>query len=99
MLEVIFLTSQMVIIILIVVVAILGNRKLNEIRELNDQIRELNDERGELNERREPEEKRVTVSYEPTIHYQNKLFSNKVVAGYRAQIFYDELPIGEPTEK
>ena len=44
-------------------------------------------------------EKRVMVSYEPIIYYQGKLFSDKVVAGYRVQIFYDGIPIGEPTEK
>ena len=44
-------------------------------------------------------ERRVMVSYEPIIHYEDKLFSDKVVAGYRAQIFYDGIPVGEPTEK
>ena len=73
MLAVIFLVLQIVTIILIVVLAIIGYRKLNE--------------------------SRVTVSYEPIIYYQDKLFSDKVVAGYRAQIFYDGLPVGEPTEK
>ena len=73
MLEVIFLVLQIVTIILIVILAIIGHRKLNE--------------------------RRVTVSYEPIIYYQDKLFSDKVVAGYRAQIFYDGLPVGEPMEK
>ena len=44
-------------------------------------------------------ERRVEVECEPVIYYEDKLFSNKVVAGYQAQIFYDGVPIGEPTEK
>ena len=44
-------------------------------------------------------ERRVTIECEPVIYYEDKLFSDKVVAGYRAQLFYDGIPIGEPTEK
>ena len=44
-------------------------------------------------------ERRVKIECEPVIYYEDKLFSDKVVAGYRAQIFYDGIPIGEPTEK
>ena len=45
------------------------------------------------------DERRVKVECEPIIYYEDKLFSDKVVAGYRSQIFYDGIPIGEPTEK
>ena len=69
----VILVLQIVIILLIVVFAIIGHRKLNE--------------------------RRVEVVCEPIIYYEDKLFSDKVVAGYRAQIFYDGVPIGEPTEK
>ena len=44
-------------------------------------------------------ERRVKIECEPIIYYEDKLFSDKVVAGYRAQIFYDGIPIAEPTEK
>ena len=44
-------------------------------------------------------EKRVSVSYESIIRHEDRLFRNKVVAGYRMQLHYDGLPIGEPTEK
>ena len=44
-------------------------------------------------------EKRVSVSYEPIIDHEDKLFRNKVVASYRVQLHYDGLPIGEPTER
>ena len=33
------------------------------------------------------------------IYYEYKLFSDKVVAGHRAQIFYDGIPIDDPTKK
>ena len=41
----------------------------------------------------------ILIECEPVIYYEDKLFSDKVVAGDRAQIFYDGIPIGEPTEK
>ena len=44
-------------------------------------------------------EKKVTVKYEPIVHYQKKLFREKVVAGYIIQIFYDGIPFGEPSER
>ena len=44
-------------------------------------------------------EKKVSVSYEPIIRHEDRLFRNKVVASYRVQLHYDGLPIGEPTEK
>ena len=44
-------------------------------------------------------EKRVGIKCEPVVYYEDKLFSDKVVAGYRVQIFYDGIPIGEPTKK
>ena len=44
-------------------------------------------------------EKRVSVSYEPIIRHEDRLFRNKVVASYRMQLHYDGLPIGDPTEK
>lgn len=44
-------------------------------------------------------ERRVTVSYEPVIYYEKKLFREKIVAGYRTHIFYDGIPVGEPSER
>lgn len=44
-------------------------------------------------------QKRVTVKYEPIVYYQKKLFREKVVAGYRIQIYYDGIPFGEPSER
>jgi len=44
-------------------------------------------------------EKRVSVSYEPIIRHEDRLFRNKVVASYRMQLHYDGLPIGDPTGK
>ena len=43
-------------------------------------------------------QKRGTVKYEPIVYYQKKLFREKVVAGYRIQIYYDSIPFGEPSE-
>ncbi len=43
--------------------------------------------------------KRVTVKHEPIVYYDKKLFREKVVAGYSTQIYYDGIPVGEPSEK
>jgi len=44
-------------------------------------------------------EKKVTVKYEPIVYCHKKLFTEKVVAGYRVQIYYDGIPFGEPSER
>lgn len=44
-------------------------------------------------------QKKVTVKYEPIVYFERKLFREKVVAGYNTQIYYDGIPIGEPSEK
>lgn len=41
----------------------------------------------------------VIVKYDPLVYYEEKLFKQKVVAGYSMQIYYDGLPVGEPSEK
>lgn len=43
--------------------------------------------------------KTVIVKYDPVVYYEEKLFKQKVVAGYSMQIYYDGLPVGEPSEK
>ena len=43
--------------------------------------------------------KTVIVKYDPIVYYEEKLFKQKVVAGYSMQIYYDGLPVGEPSEK
>ena len=43
--------------------------------------------------------KGVIVKYDPVVYYEEKLFKQKVVAGYSMQIYYDGLPVGEPSEK
>lgn len=67
------LVLQIVIIILVVISATVGGRKLTE--------------------------KRLTASYQPVIHYESKVFSDKVVVSQRVQLFYDGVPIGEPKEE
>ena len=44
-------------------------------------------------------QKRVTVKYEPIVYYEKKLFREKVMAGYRIQIYYDGIPFGESSER
>jgi len=44
-------------------------------------------------------QRRVTVKYEPIVYYAKKLFRKKVVAGYRIQLHYDGIPVGESSEK
>ena len=44
-------------------------------------------------------EKRVIVKHDPLVYYDQKLFRQKVVAGYSMPTYYDGLPIGEPSEK
>ena len=44
-------------------------------------------------------QKRVTVKHEPIVYYEKKLFREKVVAGYSTQIYYDGIPVGEPSER
>ena len=44
-------------------------------------------------------EKRLSVSYEPIIHYEDNFFNKKVEASYQMQLLYDGLPIGEPTKR
>ena len=92
----VILVLQIVIILLIVVLAIIGHRKLNE-RRVEMLIEEAHNELAELN--RKLNERRVEIECEPVIYYQDKFFSDKVVAGYRTQIFYDGIPVGEPTER
>ena len=41
----------------------------------------------------------LTVKYEPIVYYQKKLFREKIVAGYRIQIYYDGIPFGELSER
>lgn len=43
--------------------------------------------------------KTVIVKYDPVVYYEEKLFKQKVVAGYSMQIYYDGLPVGEPSER
>ena len=43
--------------------------------------------------------KRVIVKYDPLVYYEKKLFRQKVVAGYSMQVYYDGLPVGEPSER
>ena len=44
-------------------------------------------------------QKRVTNGYEPIVKIDDGWFRSKVVAGYRIQLFYDGIPIGDPTER
>ena len=44
-------------------------------------------------------ERRMTVNYEPVVYYEKKLFREKIVAGHRTYIFYDGIPVGEPSER
>ena len=44
-------------------------------------------------------QRKVTVKHEPIVYYDKKLFKEKVVAGYSTQIYYDGIPLGEPSEK
>lgn len=44
-------------------------------------------------------QKRVTSGYEPIVKIDDGWFRSKVVAGYRIQLFYDGIPIGDPTER
>ena len=66
-------------------------------QKLTDAGRELTEDQQKLTE--QLNEKRVSVSYEPIIRHEDRLFRNKVVASYRMQLHYDGLPIGDPTEK
>ena len=128
------LVLQAFILLLIIVLSIVGWRKLTEDRrklteqltqdqqKLTEQLTETSQklaqvlsiqlyDRGKLTEDQQKltetsqklteqlTEKRVSVSYESIIRHEDRLFRNKVVAGYRMQLLYDGLPIGEPTEK
>lgn len=44
-------------------------------------------------------QKRVTVKHVPIVYFEKKLFKEKVVAGYSTQIYYDGIPVSEPSEK
>ena len=49
--------------------------------------------------RRKLTEKRVTAKYEPFVYKDEKLFREKVVAGYRTHYYYDGIPFGESSER
>ena len=103
------LVLQVLLIICFLVLSIVGWRKLTVDRQklteegqkltekLTEEGQKLTEEGQKLTEKLT--EKRVSVLYKHVIHHEDGLFRNKVVASYQVQFLYDELPIGEPTEK
>ena len=73
---------------------IVGWRKLTlDQQNLTEQLKLTEKLTEQLNE------KRVSVLYEHITYRKNRLFKNEIVAGYRVQLLYDGVPIGDPTEK